>query len=128
MATQIDKTKVATGEDDPFLLCWARGDNDPRVFTIRDSNGAAVDISTWTLSMAVNTDKDPTDTTNEIFSVAGVFVTDGTDGQISFTPPAFSLDAVTAGLKAFYDINRLTPSIKTLVKGNVQFVMDVDKS
>ena len=123
MAATIDQTKNTA-----FDLCWARGDNDPRVFTIRDSSGAAVDISTWTLSMAVNTEKDPTTTTNEIFSVAGVFVTDGTDGQISFTPPANSLDNVTAGQKAFYDINRLTPSIKTLVKGSVTFIMDVDKT
>lgn len=119
----IDQTK-----NDSFDLCWARGDNDPRIFTIKDSAGVAVDISTWTLSMAVNTEKDPTDTVNEIFSVAGVFVTDGTDGQISFTPPATTLDAVGAGEKAFYDINRLTPSIKTLVKGSVLFIMDVDKT
>ena len=119
----IDQTK-----NDAFELCWARGDNDPKTFTIKDSSGAPIDISTWTLSMAVNTEKDPTDTVNEIFSVAGVFVTDGTDGQISFTPPANSLDNVTAGQKAFYDVNRLTPSIKTLVKGPVSFIMDVDKS
>ena len=119
----IDQTKTES-----FDLCWARGDNDPRTFTIRDSAGVVIDISTWTLSMAVNLDKDPADVTNEIFNIAGVFVTDGTDGQISFTPPANSLDAVTAPGQAFYDVNRLTPSIKTLVKGKVLFIMDVDKS
>ncbi len=119
----IDQTKT-----DAFNLCWARGDNDPVTFTIKDSTGAVIDISSWTLSMAVNTDKDPTDTVNEIFSVAGAFVTDGTDGKISFTPPANSLDTVTTGQRAFYDVNRLTPSIKTLVKGSVQFIMDVDKT
>ena len=119
----IDQTKTAA-----FDLCWARGDNDSRTFTIKDSLGVVVDISGWTLSMAVNTLKDPPDATTEIFQVAGVFVTDGTDGQISFTPPANSLDAVTANQKAFYDVQRLTPSIKTLVKGSVTFIMDVDKS
>lgn len=116
-----------TGNKD-FILCWARGDNDEKAFTIKDSAGVAIDISTWTLSMAVNTEKDPADVTNEIFKVAGAFVTDGTDGQIGFTPPAMSLDAVAAPGKAFYDINRVTPSKKTLVKGTVTFVMDVDKS
>lgn len=111
-----------------FDLCWARGDDDPKIFTINDASGNPLDISTWTLSMAVNTDKDPPDTANEIFQVAGVFVTDGTDGQVSFTPPANSLDSVTAPGSAFYDINRVTPSKKTLVKGKVKFVMDVDKS
>lgn len=119
----IDQTK-----SEAFDICWARGDDDARVFTIRDSSGNPVDISTWTFSMAVNLDKDPTDTANEIFVVAGTFVTDGTDGQMSFKPPPNSLDTVTAPGQAFYDINRLTPSIKTLVKGKVLFVMDIDKS
>lgn len=119
----IDQTKEET-----FDLCWARGDDDPKTFTIQDSTGAAIDISTWTLSMAVNTDKDPANTTNEIFRVAGVFVTDGTDGKISFTPPAASLDAVTAPGSAFYDVQRITPSKKTLVKGKVLFIMDIDKA
>lgn len=110
-----------------FNLCWARGDDDPKTFTIKDSEGAPVDISGWTLSMAVNTEKDPSDTVNEIFNVAGAFVTDGVDGQISFTPPALSLDSVAAPGSAFYDINRITPSKKTLVKGKVVFVMDIDK-
>jgi hypothetical protein len=123
MATTLDQTK-----NEDFLLCWARGDNDPKTFTIRDGQGVAIDISGWTLSMAVNSDKDPLNTINEIFSVAGVFVTDGTDGRISFTPPANSLDNVGAGEVAFYDINRLTPSIKTLVKGQVKFLMDIDKT
>ena len=123
----IDQTKTAT-----FDLCWGRGDNDPRTFTIRDSDGTVIDISTWTLSMAVNTEKDPLDTVNEIFSVAGVLVDEGggagVTGKVSFTPPATTLDAVGAGDKAFYDVNRLTPSIKTLVKGSVSFIMDVDKT
>lgn len=120
---EIDKTA-----DTDFDLCWARGDDDPKTFTIRDSSLVAIDISGWTLSMAVNTDKDPSGVVNEIFSVAGVFVTDGSDGKISFTPPATTLDAVTAPGKAFYDVNRITPSKKTLVKGLVRFVMDVDKT
>lgn len=119
----IDQTKDTT-----FNICWARGDDDPKTFTIKDADGDVVDISTWTLSMAVNTEKDPADVTNEIFRVSGVFVTDGTDGQVSFTPPAASLDAVTAPGTAYYDIQRITPSKKTLVKGKVKFVMDIDKA
>jgi len=118
----IDQTKTKT-----FDICWARGDDDPKTFTIKDAAGAVIDISTWTLSMAVNTDKDPADVTNEIFRVSGIFVTDGTDGKVSFTPPAASLDTITAPGKAFYDIQRITPSKKTLVKGTVIFIMDIDK-
>ena len=119
----IDQTQNAS-----FDICWARGDDDARVFTIKNSAGNPLDISSWTLSMAVNRDLDPSGTTNEIFSVAGVFVTDGTDGKVSFTPPASSLDGVAANEIAYYDVNRLTPSKKTLVKGKVQFIMDIDKS
>jgi hypothetical protein len=119
----IDQTK-----EEAFDICWARGDDDPKTFTIRDAAGNPIAISTWTLSMAVNTDRDPADTANEIFRVAGVFVTDGTDGQVSFAPPASSLDAVTAPGTAFYDVQRITPSKKTLVKGKVKFVQDIDKA
>lgn len=117
----IDQTK-----DRDKDICWARGDNDPKVFTI-NLDGVATDISLWTLSMAVNTIQDPPDVTTEIFVIAGVFVTDGTDGLVSFTPPPTSLDAVAAPSRAFYDINRVTPSKKTLIKGRVEFIMDVDK-
>lgn len=123
----IDQTKQSA-----FELCWARGDDDPKTFTIKDSAGVVIDISTWTLSMAVNTDRDPAATTNEIFRVAGVLVDEGSGagvtGKVSFTPPAASLDAVTAPSKAFYDIQRITPSKKTLVKGDVSFIMDIDKA
>ena len=108
----IDKTKLAEDKT-AFTICSA---------------GVVIDVSTWTFNMAVNTEKDPSDTVNEIFEVGHAFVTDGTDGQIQFTPPANSLDNVAAPSKAFYDINRLTPSKKTLVKGIVEFVMDVDKT
>ena len=120
---EIDQTKEATAD-----ICWARGDDDPKTFTIVDAAGAAINISTWTLSMAVNLDKDPADVTNEIFRVAGVFLTDGSDGKITFTPVAASLDAITAPGQAFYDIQRITPSKKTLIKGKVIFVMDIDKA
>lgn len=113
--------------DSNFDVCWARGDNDPKTFTIRDSSGVAVDISLWTMSMAVNTESDPPDTTTEIFNITGVFVTDGTDGKISFTPPAASLDSVEAPSTAYYDVNRVIPSKKTIIKATVKFIMDIDK-
>ncbi len=111
-----------------FTVCWARGDTDPKTFTINDGAGSAVDISTWTLRMAVNTDINPVDTSTEVFDVLGVFLTDGTDGKIVFTPPAASLDNVAAPGVAYYDISRIDPSKKTLVKGLVEFVQDIGKT
>ena len=120
--SEIDRT-----EDEAFDLCWARGDNDPKTFTIKNSAGAAVDISTWTMGFAVNTEKDPADTATEVFNAVGAFLTDGTDGKIVFTPPGGSLDNVEAPSEAFYDVNRVTPSKKTILKAKVKFVMDIDK-
>lgn len=111
-----------------FDIGWARGDDDKRTFTIVDSSGNVIDISGWTLSMAVNLERNPANTDNEIFQVAGAFVTDGTDGQIAFNPPANSLDNIEAPGEAFYDINRSVPEKKTLLKARVVFEMDVDKS
>ncbi len=119
----IDQT-----ENSALDICWARGDDNPQVFTIKDDAGVVVDISAETFSMAVNTEVDPSDTVNEIFNVAGIFVTDGTDGKVSFTPPANSLDSVTAPSEAFYDVSRVTPNKRTLVKGLVLFFMDIDKA
>lgn len=110
-----------------FDICFARGDNDPKTFTITDSAGVAVDISSWTMRMAVNTDINPASTSTEVFAVAGTFATDGTDGKIVFTPTGGSLDNVEAPGVAFYDVSRVTPSKKTLIKGRVVLVMDIDK-
>lgn len=116
----IDQTNV-----DAFTVCWARGDNDAKAFTIT-SGGSAVDISSWTLQMTVNTLRDPIDSSTEIFTAVGVFVTDGTDGKVSFRPAAGETDDVEIGA-AFYDIARLTPDVKTLIKGRVSFIQDIGK-
>lgn len=118
----VDKTSDST-----YDICWARGDNDPKTFTISDANGP-VNVSTWTFSFALNTDLNPTDTSNQIFITTPTFLTDGTDGKIVVTPPANSLDAVTAPGQAYYDLNRLTPSKKLLIKGKAVFIMDIDKA
>ena len=114
--------------NEAYDICWARGDDDPKTFTLKDSAGVPIDISLWAMALAVNTELDPPDITTEVFRVAGVFVTDGTNGEISFTPPPTSLDAVEAPSEAYYDLNRLTPSKKTLIKAKVKFVMDIDKA
>lgn len=63
-----------------------RGDTRRHIFTIND-NGSPVDISAWTLfSLAVNSERNPTDTSNEIGTITGALITDGTDGRVGFTP------------------------------------------
>lgn len=57
--------------------------------TVVDKNGAAVDISVYTTSIQV-TLRDPY-TLKSVTSIAS-FTTDGTNGQIQFTPAAGDLD------------------------------------
>lgn len=118
---EIDQTK-----NENALICWARDDADPRVFTIKDDAGAVIDISTWTFTLTVNSEKDPTDVTGQQFTIAGALVTDGTDGKVSFTPAPGDTD-ITPN-KYFYDIQRNTPSKKTLIKGQCIILQDITKT
>ena len=96
MPKVIDQTQDATKD-----IEWGRDDDDTKVFTIRDSAGVAIDISLHDFSLTVNAEKDPTTNPPE-FLIAGVFVTDGTDGKIGFTPaPA---DTAIAIAKYYYDL------------------------
>lgn len=123
----IDKTSDSTKN-----ICWARGDTKPRVFTIRDSAGAALDISGSTFRMVVNTDKDPSVAApgTILFTAVGAFVTDGTDGQVQFAPtPASWADSLTLPGTAFYDIEETDGggAIDTLIKGKVLIIQDIAK-
>jgi hypothetical protein len=120
--TGIDQTQNSS-----FDLEWARGDSDPKLFRIK-SNGEPVDISEWVLRMGLNSDLNPLSGANQIFSVQGEFVTDGTDGEVYFTPPAGSLDNIPAPISLYYDVSRISPSKKTLVKGKANIIMDIEKS
>ena len=109
-------------------ICWSRGDTAARVFTIGGAN--PLDISGSTFLMAVNTEKDPTDVTNQLFSVAGTFVTDGTDGQVQFAPtPATWADTLTLPTNVFYEIQETKGggAIETLIKGKVKVFQDLNK-
>lgn len=119
--SQIDQTG-----NEAFTICWARGDNDARTFTITDGSGNPIDISTWTLQLTVSTERNPDDASEQIFAATGVPVTDGSDGQVSFQPAAGALDSVNPGT-AFYDIARTAPDVKTLIKGKVEFIQDIGK-
>jgi hypothetical protein len=124
----IDKTGDTTKE-----ICWARGDTDSKVFTFKDSDGAAINISGNTYILTVNSDKDPPGSTppaaNEQFTITGVFVTDGTDGKVGFAPGAGDTDI--AASTYFYDIQQTVTAsseVKTMIKGKAKIIMDVTKA
>ena len=121
MACAIDKSTDAAAR-----ICWARGDTDPKTFTIKDAAGAVIDISSWTFTLSVDQLLDPTDALTLQFAVTGALVTDGTDGKVSFTPAAGDTDLTPS--EYFYDIQRNSPTIKTLIKGVAEIVQDITKT
>ena len=123
MPRVIDQTTDATKD-----IEWGRDDDDTKVFTIRDSAGAALDISLHSFSLTVNSEKDPTTNPPE-FLILGVFVTDGTNGQIGFTPAVADTDIPIA--KYFYDLQwALTAGgaqKTTLIKADCYIPQDITK-
>jgi hypothetical protein len=117
----IDQTKEVTAN-----VCWARDDADTKTFTIKDNTGVVIDISAWTFTMSVDSEKDPPDVTTLQFAMTGSLTTDGTDGKVDFTPAALDTD-ITPG-KYFYDIQRNSPTKKTLIKGVAEIIMDITKT
>ncbi len=118
----IDKSTDATKR-----ICWGRGDSDPKVFTIKTAAGVVQDISGQTFVLSVDSLLDPPSggVTLLFGPLTGTFVSDGTDGKIQFAPTTTDTD-IAAG-EYFYDLQRSTPSIKTLIKGIAEIVMDITK-
>jgi hypothetical protein len=123
MPKVIDQTQDSTKD-----IEWGRDDDDTKVFTIRDSAGVALDISLYDFDLTVNSEKDPT-TNPAAFTIAGAFVTDGTDGKIGFTPGVG--DTAIAVGKYFYDLQwALTAGglqKKTLIKAVCHITQDITK-
>jgi len=122
----IDQTGAAA-----FDLCWGRGDNDPKGFTIKDSAGVAIDVTGFTFTMTVNSAKDPDPVGPPIvgveqFTIVGTLV-DAVNGRISFSPLVAETDIPASTY--FYDIEQtdVASKIKTLVKGKLKILQDISK-
>lgn len=119
----IDQTKGANAASK--AICWGRGDSDARGFIVQDSAGVAINITGFTFKLTVNSERDPTDTVNQLFTVVGV-IGSPTAGTVSFAP--LTTDTVTIG-KFFYDIEQTDGAglIKTIIKGKCEIVQDITK-
>lgn len=114
--------------NDPNEIEYYRGDFYPKVMTIKDkATKIPVDLTGATLVMTVNTEKDPVDTTNELFKISGVIDADPTTGKVSFTPTAENTDQPKA--KYWYDISMETAGVsaRTIVKAPFVISMDIGK-
>lgn len=106
-----------------------RGDTVPDVYNILDDDdGNALDISTgYQFKMTLNSEKNPADDTNKLYSVTGT-ITNGPAGEVSFSPSTLQADQ-TPGTY-YYDVQMIYPSgaIKTLEKGRYVYLQDITKS
>lgn len=103
-----------------------RGDTAPDQFTVTQ-DGAAVNITGYSFKLTVNSDEDPTDATNQKFSLTGT-VTSGVDGYVEFAPTA--LEADQAPGVYYYDVQMTDGSgnIRTVAKGRYRFKQDITKA
>ena len=110
----------------PIKICYARGDTAPILFAITLS-GAIVDITGYTFQFTVNSERNPVDTANEKFSIAGV-ITDAVNGELEFRPSAVNTDLASANY--YYDVSMVdTGGFKTTVaKASFIIEQDIDKS
>lgn len=102
-----------------------RGDTAPDQFTIT-RNGAAVDIVGCTFKLTVNSEKDPVDIANQLFSLTGS-ITNAAAGEVEFAPTDVEADQPPG--RYFFDVEMTdaTGAIRTAVKGVYRFLEDITK-
>jgi hypothetical protein len=107
---------------------YYRGDVYPKVITFTNkATGLPVDLTGMTVTLTVNTEKDPVDATNQLFQVAGVIAADPKTGVVSFTPAVGDNDMVKA--KYYFDVEATITTVfkKTLMKGYWIITQDINK-
>ncbi len=100
-----------------------RGDTFPLKYTIKDSAGVAVDITSFTFKLTVDPAPDPTDNSANLFSLTGN-ITNPTGGEVQFEPSAVQMDQLPEVY--FYDLEMTDAGsfIRTIVTG--QFIIEQD--
>ncbi len=102
-----------------------RGDTRRIIFVVSDALGNLVDISLWTnFLLTVDPSKVPTDDTANVMQLTGVFITDGTDSKIGFTPTG-----ATAIGSYYYDVQALDANGEkiTISEGKYKLKQDITK-
>ena len=102
-----------------------RGDTRRHLFDLK-ADGQAVDVSSWSsFEMSVSADKFPNDTTNQLGTITGQLLTDGTDGTVYFVPPG-TWDPGTY----FYDAQAIDGNGEkiTFANGKYKIIQDITKA
>lgn len=96
-------------------------------FVKKEDDSLAYDLTNLTLTITANTDQNPTDDTNELWSVA-MTVTSAAGGLAEFSLNATQAD-MTPGTY-FFDVESINGSggIKTIYKGSFIVRQDINKA
>lgn len=102
-----------------------RGDTAADSITITYRSGTVIDLTGCTVILTVNSELNPTDTANQVFSLTGTSP-DPTNGIVLFYPDSTQADHVGV---YYYDI-QLTDSSgykRTVAKDTYLFIQDISK-
>jgi len=103
-----------------------RGDTAVDRFTVTDSDGAVINITSYTFLLTVDEKKSPANTATQVFQIAGTIV-DAANGIVEFEPTTGNANQVPGTY--WYDVQMIDPDglITTLVKDQYIFVQDISK-
>ncbi len=103
-----------------------RGDTVADSFTVKDSSGAAVNITGYTFKLTVDSRQAPEDETTKLFHMDGVLVTPSA-GVVKFAPTEIQADQTPGNY--YFDIEMVDGAggIQTLAVGKYKFVQDISK-
>lgn len=116
---------MAVGETPVVALTRKRGDTKSIGMTLKDSDGAVINVTGYTFSLSVNSDEEPLNTDNELFTSVGVLV-DAVNGKISF--PVGSSEADNVG-EFYYDAQLIDTATEklTFLRGAFLMTQDIGK-
>lgn len=103
-----------------------RGDTKPWRYTVKDSAGAAVDITGYTFLLTVDPSDEPANSDNNLFQLTGTII-DGPAGIVEFGMSAVQADQTPSVY--YYDVQMTDGAAKlhTIIKGKFTFKQDITK-
>jgi hypothetical protein len=108
------------------MIKRTRGDTYPISVTLKDSSGVAIDITGGTFALTVNSEENPTDTANQLFTEAGT-ITNAVGGVVEFAVSLSNSDQ-TPGVY-YYDVQYTDSAgnIRTVLRGPWCVNQDITK-
>lgn len=102
-----------------------RGDTKRLAYTIKDSFGAAINVTGWSFLMTINAECNPDDTANQQAQITGV-IDDAAAGKIYFPFSGVSLDPGTY----YFDVQVSdgNAETETLEKSEMKIIQDITKA